>query len=319
MSADGKAGGMRMDREPGGMSEPDERRALFTSDLSVNGWALCHQLGLRPLSQVMGSSVYQMGYQSAWGQLELGGPLGLGGTFMVELDTLSEALNEVRSKALGRLAEEARRVGADAVVGVSTKAGESELETGTVALEHLVVGTAVSRGGARGEHGRARSEHGGGGAGEPVLTELSVADFAKLVRGGFEPVGVVAWSSVFFAGYAFGPAIAAGEMALGFGQNYELPEFTQAFYEARESVMTRLGEQAERLGASGIVGARIGHKAVPRTLGGGMNSRERSGLMVTFDAIGTAIRQRGEAPLHPPETALSMNDSNPPREKEPSG
>ena len=41
--------------------------ATFTSDLSVNGFALCHQLGLTPLSQVMGSSIYQMGYQSSWG------------------------------------------------------------------------------------------------------------------------------------------------------------------------------------------------------------------------------------------------------------
>ena len=39
--------------------------AAFTSDLSINGFALCHQLGLTPLSQVMGSSIYQMGYQEA--------------------------------------------------------------------------------------------------------------------------------------------------------------------------------------------------------------------------------------------------------------
>ena len=50
------------------LSELREHGGLFTSDLSINGWALCHQLGLRPLSQVMGSSIYQMGYQSSWGQ-----------------------------------------------------------------------------------------------------------------------------------------------------------------------------------------------------------------------------------------------------------
>ncbi len=47
------------------LSELREKGGLFTSDLSVNGWALAHQLGLRPLSQVMGSSIYQMGYQGA--------------------------------------------------------------------------------------------------------------------------------------------------------------------------------------------------------------------------------------------------------------
>jgi uncharacterized protein YbjQ (UPF0145 family) len=280
------------------LSELREHGGLFTSDLSVNGWALCHQLGLRPLAQVMGSSIYQMGYQASWGQGGSWGPLGLGSTFMVELDTLSQALNEVRSRALGRLAAEALHVGADAVVGVNTRAGESNLETGSVTLEHTVLGTAVSRGDRASGIGQ-RHER-------PVLTELSVADFAKLVRAGFQPLGIVAWSSVFFAGYAYGPGIGAGEMMLGPVQTYELREFTQAFYNARETVMARLSDQAKALGAAGIVGMRIGHSAVRHTLSGGMSSRERSGLMVTFNAIGTAIRQAEQAQLYPPEMTIDL-------------
>lgn len=274
------------------LSELRERGGLFTSDLSVNGWALCHQLGLQPLSQVMGSSIYQMGYQASWGQGGSWGPLGLGGTFMVELDTLSLALNEVRSRALGRLGEEAMQVGADAVVEVNTRAGESSLETGSVTLEHTVFGTAVRRNGAR--------------SSRPVLTELPMSDFAKLVQAGFEPLGIVAWSSVFFAGYAFGSGIATGEMLMGPVQNFELQEFTQAFYDARETVMAQLGAQASALGASGVVGVKIGHNAVRHTMSGGLNSRERSGLMVTFNAIGTAIHQRESAPLYPPEMAIDL-------------
>jgi uncharacterized protein YbjQ (UPF0145 family) len=274
------------------LSELRERGGLFTSDLSVNGWALAHQLGLQPLSQVMGSSIYQMGYQSSWGQGGSWGSLGLGGTFMVELDTLSLALNEVRSRALGRLAEEAMHVGADAVVEVNTRAGESSLETGSVTLEHTVFGTAVRRHGDR--------------ASRPVLTELPVSDFAKLVQAGFEPLGIVAWSSVFFAGYAFGAGIATGEMMMGPVQTYELQEFTQAFYDARETVMAQISAQASALGASGVVGVKIGHHAVRHTMAGGLNSRERSGLMVTFNAIGTAIHQRESAPLYPPEMAIDL-------------
>ncbi len=291
------------------LSELRERGGLFTSDLSVNGWALCHQLGLRPLSQVMGSSIYQMGYQSSWGQLEGGyDPFG---TFMFELDTLSRALNEVRSRALGRLAEEAMHVGADAVVEVETRAGESSLETGSVTLEHTVFGTAVSRNGSPGSgrgsgSGSGSGDRSGSGSGRPVLTELSVADFSKLVQAGFEPLGIVAWSSVFFAGYAFGPGLAAGGMMTGPVQNFELREFTQAFYNARETVMAQLGAQATALGASGIVGVRIGHRAVRHTLQGGMNSRQRNGLMVTFNAVGTAIHQSESAPLHPPETTIDL-------------
>jgi uncharacterized protein YbjQ (UPF0145 family) len=280
------------------LSELREGGGLFTSDLSINGWAFCHQLGLRPLSQVMGSSIYQMGYQAAWGQGSFGslgalGSLGVGGTFMVELDTLSEALNEVRTRALGRLAEEARHVGADAVVGVTSRAGESVIETGSVALEHTVIGTAVRR-------------EGSGGS-QPVLTELSVADFAKLVQGGFEPLGIVAWSSAFFAGFAFGQGLGAGAMMMGPTQTYELREFTQAFYEARERVMARVGEQAAALGAAGVVGMRIGHSAVRHALQTGMGSRERSGLMVTFNAVGTAISPGQAAQLHAPELIVDLN------------
>ena len=272
----------------------------------------------------MGSSIYQMGYQGAWGG-EWGGVggMGLAQTYMIELTTLSQALNEVRTRALGRLAEEAKHVGADAVVEVNTRAGESSLETGTVSLEHTVFGTAVSRegepsnadtrrgdGGAHGgrEHGSKQHASGRHGGGRPVLTELSVADFSKLVRGGFEPLGIVAWSSVFFASYSYGSGmgVGGGMMSVGATQNFELREFTRAFYNARESVMGELNAQASSIGASGIVGVRIGHRAVPHTLQGGMNTRERSGLMVTFNAIGTAILQTGEATLYPPETTIDL-------------
>jgi uncharacterized protein YbjQ (UPF0145 family) len=284
-------------RERGGVGS-------FTSDLSINGFALCRQLGLTPLSQVMGSSIYQMGYQGAWAQPGGWGPLGVGGTFMIELDTLSQALNEVRTRALDRLAEEALRIDADAVVGVETRAGESELGSGAgggqLALEHMVLGTAVRRADSRREM--------------PVLTELSVADYALLLRAGIEPAGIVAWSAVFFAGYSFGAGI--GLMGTGVGastQNFELSEFTQAFYSARESVMTQIARQADSLGAAGVVGVRIGHTARQHTLKGGMGGaiggyggREIQGLMVTFNAIGTAIHQHDRAAVQAPEPVLDL-------------
>jgi uncharacterized protein YbjQ (UPF0145 family) len=270
----------------------------FTSDLSVDGFALCHRLGLTPLSQVMGSSIYQIGYQGAWGA-------GYGETILMELDTLSQALNEVRGRALARLAEEARHVGADAVVGVQTRSGESQLDTGTLALEHVVVGTAVRRDGKRVDH--------------PVLTELSVAEYTMLVEGGFEPLGIVAWSSVFFTSYVFG-GMAAGGM-LGGGsltmgvRNFELREFTQAIYSAREAVMAQVTAQVSQLRASGIVGMKIGHTVRPHTLsGGGMGlgggiqgGRELRGLMVTFTAVGTAIQQQGDSTIPKPKPTIDLS------------
>jgi uncharacterized protein YbjQ (UPF0145 family) len=261
----------------------------FTSNLSIDGFAICDRVGLAPIAQVMGNSIYQMGYNAAWSQ-PLGGFDPSAKTFMVGLDTLSRALNEVRGNALQRLADEARRVDGDAVVEVHTHAGESELETGTVALEHTAIGTAVRHADSRGD----RSS----GIGQPVLTELSVADYTKLIQAGYEPRGIVAWSSVFFAGYSFGPSIVLGEGMLAMGtQNFELRDFTQAFYEARETVMGQLSRQASALGADGVVGMRIDHTATKRDIAlGGYGSRTSSGLMIVFTAIGTAIRRRRKSP-----------------------
>lgn len=293
------------------LRELGERDGSFTSDLSVADFALCHQLGLRPLSQVMGSSIYQMGYQEG-----IGG-MGWGGAMLTELDTLSHALNEVRERALRRLAEEARQVGADAVVGVHTRTGESDFGTGSIAIEQMVVGTAVHRGdgvsrgadpsGAATGEQRPRQRKGARGeAVAPVLTELSVADFAKLVQAGFEPCGIVAWSAVFFVSYMFNPMLEGGMLGGGALQNYELREFTQAFYSARETVMQRMTSQAASLNATGVVGVRIGHTARRHTIGRELGGRERSGLMVTFNAIGTAIRQERESVINPPETTVDL-------------
>jgi uncharacterized protein YbjQ (UPF0145 family) len=265
----------------------------FTSDLSVSGFALCHQLGLEPLSQVMGSSIYQMGYQSAWGQMQGS----YGGGAMIELDTLSQALNEVRERALHRLAEEAHHIGADAVVGVETRAGESELSGGggQLALEHMVLGTAVRRKDARSE--------------QPVMTELSVADYALLLRDGIEPAGIVAWSSVFFSSYAYRGMLGAGGTMTSM-QPYELSEFTQALYNARERTMGQINRQAAALGASGVVGVRIGHTIRPHTLssgmGGGFGASELRGMMVTFNAVGTAIRQHEHAEIQAPKPVVDL-------------
>jgi uncharacterized protein YbjQ (UPF0145 family) len=271
----------------------------FTSDLSINGFALCRQLGLTPLSQVMGSSIYQMGYQSSWGA-------GYGATILFELDSLSQALNEVRGRALVRLGEEARLLGADAVVGVETRAGESELGSGAgagqLALEHTVLGTAVRREGAQTQ--------------QPVLTELSVAEYAMLLQGGFEPLGIVAWSAVFFTSYLFGMVGGGGMLgggSLTMAQNYELREFTQAVYSAREAVMQQITSQAAVLGAAGVVGVKIDHTVRPHTLGGGVGmrsgmagGRELRGLMVTFTAVGTAIQQHGKSTVAAPKPTIDL-------------
>jgi uncharacterized protein YbjQ (UPF0145 family) len=274
--------------ERGGLPSRAEQRlrelggtkGAFTSDLSVADFALCHRVGLRPLAQVMGSSIYQVGYQTApW-------PAMLGGGAMFELQVLSEAWNEVRTRALGRLAQEAQLVGADAVVGVELRAGRYDWAEN--AIEYMLVGTAVCH-----EHA---SEQPGG----PVVTELSVADYVKLAQAQIEPLGVVAWSSVFFVSAAW----ATQMLGRAYTRNMELPEFTQGVYGARETVVARMSAQAAELRASGVIGVRIDHAIEPTSLGGGRY--ENSGLMVSFHAIGTAIREPAQVLPAPPRTTVDL-------------
>lgn len=284
--------------QEGGIPQEASRRlrelgdaGAFSSDLSVADFALCDRLGLKPLSQVMGTSVYQIGYQAPlWGaQAE-----------MSELSTISAAWNEARDRAFARLAQEAQSVKASAVVGVNvgSSVGDWAQGSGSGAVQYLVTGTAVAR------------PDGGSGRDDrrtPVLTELSVADYAKLVAAGIEPVGIVAWTSVFFVSLTYIRA----EQPLFSGatyQNFEYREVTECFYSARERVTAQLGRQAQALGASGIVGVRIRHTTRPESLNMGPGSA-RPGVIASFSAIGTAVAHRDQAPPAAPQLTIDMTAS----------
>lgn len=278
-----EAGGIPLGAERR-LRELGEHGGAYTSDLSVADFALCHQLGLRPLAQVMGSSIYQVGWNSQW-------PVGAGG-FMFELAPLSDAWNEVRRRALNRLAEEATHLGADAVVGVDLRTGAHDWAENSI--EYVVIGTAV-------RHSKDTRD------GTPVLSELTVDDYWKLVQAGIEPCGVVAWSSAFFVRASFNTQMISGlGGTMGFTQNQELPEYTEGFYSARELVMQRMTAQAAQLGATGMIGVRINHGIQRVDGGGGRYQSSGAGLMVTFHAIGTAIRQTEAAPLFAPQTTIDL-------------
>jgi uncharacterized protein YbjQ (UPF0145 family) len=258
----------------------------FTSDLSVGDFALCHQQGLRAVSQVMGSSVYQIGYeQIPW----TGGFEGL----MFEMEALSSAWNEVRARALDRLAREAGRVGADAVVGVKLRTGAEDWAGNSI--EYVAMGTAVC------DRSRPRGD-------DTVLTDLTVADYAKLRQASIEPVGIVAWSSVFFVTPPMTTNLAR---ALTFASNQEMEEFTQCLYRAREQVVARITRQATEIQASGVIGVDVSHRIGRTSIGTGNNSQE--GWMVSFHATGTAVREAEMAQIFAPETTIDLSTRGAPR------
>jgi uncharacterized protein YbjQ (UPF0145 family) len=257
--------------------------AFFTSDLSVNEFLVAREAGFQPLTQVMGSSVYHVGWQrmpyvSTWSFWDGGSS---------ELEVLTHAWNEARRLALGRLAEEARLAGADAVVGV--RLTRSAFGPGDL-VEFKAFGTAIRS---------TRYDLGD----EAVLSNLSGQEFAKLFAHGYWPAGLVAESSVTYvvAGYDSRSAQQGflARSAQGgslFSRNMELSDYTQGFYEARANALRRLERQAHQLHAHGVVGVRIDQHEDEREVD---QNGPRTDLIIHVHVLGTAIVELAQADTSP--------------------
>jgi uncharacterized protein YbjQ (UPF0145 family) len=81
-------------------------------------------------------------------------------------------------------------------------------------------------------------------------SDLSVSEFLLVKQAGFDPMGLVMGTSIYQVSPSF-PPIPKGQPGL------ELVDMTRALYHARELAMNRMEEEAEALGADGIVGVRL--------------------------------------------------------------
>jgi uncharacterized protein YbjQ (UPF0145 family) len=82
------------------------------------------------------------------------------------------------------------------------------------------------------------------------------------------------------------------------GRNVEMPNFTQALYDARELAMQRMQSEAQELGAEGIVGVTLTEK-----------SHGWGSHVIEFFALGTAIvPMEAAVSIEPPITVLDLSD-----------
>jgi uncharacterized protein YbjQ (UPF0145 family) len=246
------------------------REGLYTSDLSVNEFLLVTQAGFDPVGLVVGSSIFHIGFQ-------ITGP-----TTSRELTVLSEAMYSARHLAMTRMEEEADQLGADGVVGVRLEIGR--YEWGPNMAEFIAIGTAVKH--REGVLHRAPN-------GRPFQSDLSGQEFWTLLRTGHRPVGMVMGSCVYHVGRR-GPLQTIAQSA----RNVELPNYTQALYDARELAMKRMQTEAQEVEAEGIVGVSLSE----RSHGWGSH-------IIEFFAIGTAI-VKADSPgeIEPPIPVLDLND-----------
>jgi uncharacterized protein YbjQ (UPF0145 family) len=244
-------------------------KGLFTSDLSVNEFLLIKEVGFHPVGFVMGSSIYHTGIQTRkWGQ-------------SLELTKLTEAMYNARELAMTRMEEEAAELGADGVVGVRLTV--NYYDWGKDAAEFIAVGTAV-----KAEDGVSRLNQ----LGKPFTSDLSGQDFWTLLQTGYFPQGLVMGTCVYHIAHR-----GIGQTLGTTGQNVELPNFTQALYEARELAMTRMQDEATQLGATGIVGVRLEEK-----------SHQWGSHTIEFLSLGTAVlKTSNDVTLAKPVTIITLD------------
>jgi uncharacterized protein YbjQ (UPF0145 family) len=245
-----------------------ETRSVFTSDLSVNEFLLVKEAGFDPVGLVLGSSIYHVGLQvGRWSRSQ-------------ELTRLSQAMYHARELAMERMEVEAEALDADGIVGVRLEIRFYEWGRGTA--EFVAIGTAV----------KARSGSYRTAAGKPFTSDLSGQDFWVLVQTGYAPLALVMGNCVYHVAHQ-----SLGQWLSNLGANVELPNFTQALYEARELAMERMQREAEQVGARGIVGVQIHEK-----------SHAWGGHTIEFLAIGTAVRPlREDHEVPPPGMVFSLD------------
>ena len=246
------------------------KRGLFTSDLTVAEFLLVKEAGFDPLGLVVGSSIFHIGFQqSSWKVSE-------------EMQVLSEAMYSARELAMTRMEEEADQLGADGIVAV--RLDVSRREWGGDLAEFIAIGTAVRH--ADGKLHRAPN-------GRPFTSDLSGQDFYTLISAGYRPLGLVMGTCVYHVAHQ-----GLGGWMRRVGRNAEMPNFTQALYDARELAMERMQAEAQALEAEGIVGVALTE-----------GNHGWSSHVIEYFSIGTAVTPTSEDHRIPaPSLVLNLND-----------
>jgi uncharacterized protein YbjQ (UPF0145 family) len=218
----------------------------WTSLLTAPAAAGLEVAGFDPVGEVMGSIVMQVGWAGyrgcgTWGNSGMFGgwsttiTSSAGG--FVGYGPYVAALNHGYETAMGRMLEEAVRIGADGVVGVSLKADNLDAR----AREFVALGTAVrSRGGTRPRR--------------PFSTGLAAQDVAKLVGAGWMPTDLV-----------FGLSVAIRhddwrtqrQASWGAG-NIEVTGYTELVNHVRADARSLFARHVQAAGAEGAIVSTMG-------------------------------------------------------------
>jgi uncharacterized protein YbjQ (UPF0145 family) len=240
---------------------------------SSDGQELYCQLdaGFVPIRFVFGNVAYSIG---------VGGGIigGLKSLARGEIKQFSDVFNHTRHLALQRMVDEAKAVGANAVVGIQTTVmpfrGVHEM---------MMTGTAS-------RHPDLPKEFNA----NPVTSDLTCEEMWNMVSMGFLPIKLVLGTAVYSLGFAGGLAAFFKSFSRG-----EVSELTTLIYEAREHAIGLIRDEASAIGADDVIGI----KTHVHELGG----------LIEFMAIGTAVKRyaslKAVSPALPPQAIIRDKDT----------
>ncbi|MEJ2360179.1 MAG: heavy metal-binding domain-containing protein [Gammaproteobacteria bacterium] len=213
----------------------------------------CHMdAGYQPMQFVFGNIAYSVGaVRGITGALKT--------MIRGEIKEFSDVFNATRHHALERLVAQAKRAGANAVVGVRTNISQFN-----GVHEMYMTGTAT-------RHPQLPSET----SASPVTSDLTGEELWAMTSLGYVPIKLLISTSVYSLGAIGGLKAMFKGLVRG-----EISDLTTLVYDAREHVFDRLRSEAASLQADEVVGI----KTYIVELGSGL---------IELVAIGTAVRKTG--------------------------
>ena len=248
-------------------------RPVFTSTLTTSELVAARASGVTPLSQVMGSSIFHVGFR------------GFTSWVTGELVSLTAAYDRARSLALSRMQQEAAMLGAHMVIDVRFLGRGYDWADDLV--EFTAVGTAV----------RIADRP---PPPQPVLTLLTSDELVKLRHAGYEPVAIAMGNCFFYARHAD----CASE---GSFWSSELPVHTQGSQLARDLSVQRFHAFAQHFHTDGVVGVRVIRRA--RDHEWESNDTKHTSFHVDMLVMGTAVTRTAPAStMKAPQILVDLRD-----------
>lgn len=278
---------MALSFEAGGLPESARARVteaagksgkFFTSTFTVAETAIARLAGYEAVGQVMGSSIYHMGWSS---YVNFSGG---------ELTNVTHAQRHARALALGRLQEEAAILGAHAVIGVELTVRGYEW-SGEL-MEFTAIGTAVRL-------AKAEGSALAGALKRPVLTHLTTQELYKLELAGFWPLGIAMGNCTWYDRHA-------DCRSDGSWFNQLMPGHTRCIDQAQLLAIERFQTEISALQAHAAVGVTLQRHFHQHEWSTSNPDREHTSFKTEVLMIGTAIIRRSAPTLPRPRLVLDL-------------